>query len=71
MLFPLSFAIAFSLGILGYAFIYCLEKNVKVFIDLLSPKTKFSRKNLYMITAINLCYFGLGCILMFLNILKF
>ena len=70
MLFPLSFAIAFSLGIIGYAFIYCVEKNVKVFTDLLSPKTNFSRKNLYMITAINLGYFGLGCALMFLDILK-
>lgn len=71
MLFPLSFAIAFSLGIIGYAFIYCVEKNVKVVTDLLSPKTNSSNKNLYMITAINLCYFGLGCALMFLDILKF
>ena len=71
MLFPLSFAIAFSLGIIGYIFIYGVEKNVKVFTDLISPKTKFSKKNLYMITAINLCYFGLGCTLMLLDILKF
>ena len=71
MLFPISFAIAFSLGIIGYVFIYCVEKKVKVFTELLSPKTKLSKKNLYLITAINLCYFGLGCTLMFFNILKF
>jgi len=71
MLFPLSFAIAFSLGIIGYAFIFCVENKVKVFTDLLSPKTKLSIKNLYVITAINFFYFGLGCALMFFNILKF
>jgi sugar phosphate permease len=71
MILPLSLAIAFSLGIMGYAFIYCVEKNVKVFNDLLSPKTRFSKKNLYMITAINFGYFGLGCALLFFHILKF
>jgi sugar phosphate permease len=71
MLFPLSFAIAFSLGIIGYAFIYCVEKKVRIFVDLLSPKTKLSKKDLYMITAINLFYFGLGCALMLFNVFKF
>ena len=45
MLFPLSIAIAFSSGIIGYAFIYCIERKVKVFTDLLSPKTNLSKKN--------------------------
>jgi hypothetical protein len=71
MLFPLSFAVAFSLGIIGYGFIYCVEKKVRVFVDLLTPKTKLSKKDVYMITAINLFYFGFGCALMFFNILKF
>ena len=71
MFFPLSLAIAFSLGIMGYAFIYCVEKNVKVCIDLLSPNTRFSKKDLYIITAINFGYFGLGCALLFVNNLKF
>jgi len=71
MLFPVSLSIAFSLGIMGYAFIYCVEENVKVCIDLLSPNTRFSKKNLYMITAINFGYFGLGCALLFVNNLKF
>jgi len=69
MLFPLSFSIAFSLGIMGYAIIYCKEKNEEVFSYLF--KTKISKKNLYLITAISLCYFGLGCTLLFFNILKF
>ena len=70
-MFPLSLAIALSLGIMGYAFIYCVEKNIKVCNDLLSPNTRFSKKDLYMITAINFGYFGLGCALLFVNNLKF
>jgi len=69
MLFPISFSIAFSLGTMGYAIIYCLEKNVEAFSFFL--KTKQSKKNLYLITALNLCYFGLGCALLFFKILKF
>lgn len=67
MLFPLSLSIAFSLAIIGYAFIYCVEKNVKVFRDLLAPKTRFCKKDLYLITAINFAYFGLGCTLLLIN----
>ena len=70
-MFPFSLAIAFALGIIGYVFIYSIEKKVKVFTDLLSPKTGLSKKNLYLITAINLCYFGIGCVLMFFNVLTF
>jgi len=69
MWFPITFSIAFSLGIMGYAIIYCVEKNVEAFSFFL--KTKQSKKNLYMITALNLCYFGLCCTLLFFNILKF
>jgi len=69
MLFPISFSIAFSLGIMGYAIIYCVEENVEVFSYLL--KTKQSKKYLNLITALNLCYFGLCCALLFFNILKF
>lgn len=70
-MFTFSLAIAFAFGIIGYLFIYCIEKKVKVFTDLLSPKTRLSKKNVYLITAINLCYFGIGCALMFFNVLSF
>jgi hypothetical protein len=70
-MFPVSLAIAFALGIIGYVFICCIEKKVKIFTDLLSPKTRLSKKSLYLITAINLCYFGIGCALMFFNALTF
>ena len=69
MLFPISFSIAFSLGIMGYAIIYCTEKNVEAFSFFL--KTKQSKKNLYLVTVLKLCYFGLCCALLFFKILKF
>ncbi len=69
MLIPISFSISFSLGIIGYAIIYYVENNVEFSLGIL--ETKLSKKVLYLITAFNLCYFGLGCTLLFFNILKF
>ena len=70
MIYAISFAVAFSFGLIGYGFIYCIEHNVKLFTDILD-KMRITKKNLYMFTSFNLIYFGVGCVLMYFDLLKF
>jgi hypothetical protein len=56
----LTLSRAFSLALIGYAFIYSMEKLGKSVPGLPVQANWFSKKDLCLVTAINFAYFGPG-----------